>query len=462
MKHICTLLVIAISSFTVSAQLRLPAVISSNMVLQRNDSVNLWGWSAPGSKVYITTGWNNRTDSATTDNGAWWRLKVATPAAGGPYEITIASHDTIVLKDVLIGEVWVCSGQSNMEMSYSWGEKNVGEELATAYNKNIRFFQVPKSTSDFPQDDVKAQWTLCDSNTLKTFSAVAYFFGKRLNKELDVPVGLIHTSWGGTPAEVWTPASYIEKDTALSAAAGRLSAYKGWPSIPGKTFNAMIAPFTSFNIAGAIWYQGEANTGTYATYTRLLTTMIDAWRDAWKKELPFYYVQIAPFDYGEGNKGALLQEAQTKAMTHPKVGMVVTTDLIDSVTNIHPSHKREVGNRLAGWALAETYKKPGITYKSPMLKDGALNKGKMTLSFDNAPTGLRATGKKVEGFFVAGEDGQWLPANVTIEKDNVTVWNKKLRDPKYVRYGFGNTIIGNLFSMEGLPAVPFRTDSFPE
>ena len=462
MKHICTLLVIAISSFTVSAQLRLPAVISSNMVLQRNDSVNLWGWSAPGSKVYITTGWNNRTDSATTDNGAWWRLKVATPAAGGPYEITIASHDTIVLKDVLIGEVWVCSGQSNMEMSYSWGEKNVGEELATAYNKNIRFFQVPKSTSDFPQDDVKAQWTLCDSNTLKTFSAVAYFFGKRLNKELDVPVGLIHTSWGGTPAEVWTPASYIEKDTALSAAASRLSAYKGWPSIPGKTFNAMIAPFTSFNIAGAIWYQGEANTGTYATYTRLLTTMIDAWRDAWKKELPFYYVQIAPFDYGEGNKGALLQEAQTKAMTHPKVGMVVTTDLIDSVTNIHPSHKREVGNRLAGWALAETYKKPGITYKSPMLKDGALNKGKMTLSFDNAPTGLRATGKKVEGFFVAGEDGQWLPANVTIEKDNVTVWNKKLRDPKYVRYGFGNTIIGNLFSMEGLPAVPFRTDSFPE
>ena len=157
MKHICTLLVIAISSLTVSAQLRLPAVISSNMVLQRNDSVNLWGWSAPGSKVYITTGWNNRTDSATTDNGAWWRLKVATPAAGGPYEITIASHDTIVLKDVLIGEVWVCSGQSNMEMSYSWGEKNVGEELATAYNKNIRFFQVPKSTSDFPQDDVKAE-----------------------------------------------------------------------------------------------------------------------------------------------------------------------------------------------------------------------------------------------------------------------------------------------------------------
>jgi sialate O-acetylesterase len=462
MKRFLALLAIVTCVFDSSAQLRLPAVISSSMVLQQKDSATLWGWAGPASKVYVTTGWNGRTDSTTTDNGAQWRLKVMTPAAGGPYDITIKSDTTIVLKDVLIGEVWVCSGQSNMEMSYSWGEKSVGEELPTAYHKNIRFFQVPKTTSQFPQDDVKAQWTVCDSNTIKTFSAVGYFFGKRLNKELNVPIGLINSSWGGTPAEVWTPVEYIEKDPVLKEAADKLSVYNWWPNITGRTFNAMIYPITQFNIAGAIWYQGEANTGTNSTYAKLLTTMIDSWRDAWKKDLPFYYVQIAPFDYGEGNKGALLEEAQTKAMKHPNVGMAVITDLVDSVTNIHPSHKKEVGNRLAGWALAETYKKPGLNYKSPMFKNAEIEKGKIVLTFDNAPNGLKATSKNAEGFYIAGENGQWEPAKAKIEKDKVTVSNKKIREPKYVRFGFSNTLIGNVFSAEGLPLTPFRTDSFAQ
>jgi sialate O-acetylesterase len=222
----------------------------------------------------------------------------------------------------------------------------------------------------------------------------------------------------------------------------------------------MIYPLTQFNIAGAIWYQGEANTGTHSTYTKLLTTMIDSWRDAWKKNLPFYYVQIAPFNYGEGNKGALLQEAQTKAMAHPNVGMAVITDLVDSVTNIHPSHKKEVGNRLAGWALAETYRKPGISYKSPMVKNVEIQKNKVVVTFDNAPNGLKSTSKNVEGFFVAGEDGQWEAAQAKINGDKVVVASKKIREPKYVRFGFGNTVIGNLFSTEGLPVTPFRTDSF--
>jgi sialate O-acetylesterase len=462
MKKISGLAALIICALTSAAQLRLPAVISSSMVLQQKDSATIWGWAAPASKVYVTTGWNGQTDSTTTDNGAQWRLRVMTPAAGGPYDITIKSDTTITLKDVLIGEVWVCSGQSNMEMSYSWGEKSIGEELPTAHNKNIRFFQVPRITSQFPQDDVKAKWTVCDSNTIKTFSAVGYFFGKRLNKELDVPVGLINSSWGGTPAEVWTPAEYVEKDPVLKAAADKLSVQPWWPNIAGRTFDAMIYPLTQFDIAGAIWYQGEANTGTSSTYTELLTTMIDSWRDAWKKNLPFYYVQIAPFDYGEGNTGALLQEAQTRAMKHPNVGMVVITDLVDSVTNIHPSHKKEVGNRLAGWALAETYKKPGISYKSPMFKSAEIQKNKMVLSFDNAPNGLRATSKHIEGFYIAGEDGQWQAAQAKIENDRITVWSKKVRDPKYVRFGFANTLIGNVFSAEGLPLTPFRTDNFAQ
>jgi sialate O-acetylesterase len=222
----------------------------------------------------------------------------------------------------------------------------------------------------------------------------------------------------------------------------------------------MIYPLTQFNIAGAIWYQGEANVGTNSTYAKLLTTMIDSWRDAWKKNLPFYYVQIAPFDYGEGNKGALLQEAQAKAMKHPNVGMAVITDLVDSVTNIHPSHKKEVGNRLAGWALGETYKKSGEHYKSPMMKNVEIDKNKVVVSFDNAPNGLKAAAKNVEGFFVAGEDGQWQAAQAKIKKDRVVVSSKKVREPKYVRFGFGNTLIGNLFSTEGLPVAPFRTDNF--
>lgn len=459
MKKIVYSLVILFISQAGIAQLRLPGVIGSGMVLQQKDSVNLWGWSSPGSTVFVTTGWDNRTDSTITSNGALWQLKVMTPAAGGPYSITISSGDSIKLNDVLIGEVWVCSGQSNMEMSAEWGEKDVPQEGAAANNPNIRLFHVPKATSQYPQDDVRAQWEICDSNKLKKFSSVAYFFAKKLNKELNVPVGLINSSWGGTPAEVWTPAEKIESDPVLKPASELISVHDWWPNIAGKTFNAMIAPLTKYNIAGAIWYQGEGNTSSSGTYEKLLTTMIDSWREAWNKKFPFYYVQIAPYNYGKNEVGALLQEQQTKAMSHPNVGMVVITDLIDSVTDIHPTHKKEVGYRLANWALAENYKKSGLAYKSPIFKSAESNKGKMTIAFDNVPTGLKFTGKAAEGFYIAGDDGQWLPAQAKIDKDKIIVWNKKIKDPRFVRYGFGNTIVGNASTAEGLPITPFRTDN---
>lgn len=444
----------------VCSQLRLPAILSSGMVLQQHDSAVLWGWAGPGEKVFVTTGWDNRTDSTTATSGATWRMRVKTPAAGGPYTITLRSRNTIRLDDVMVGEVWVCSGQSNMEWSYNNGAKDIRPELAQCYTPNIRFYHIPKTTAAAAQDDTKAQWTVCDSNTLKSFTAVGYFFGKKLQEQLHVPIGLINASWGGTPAETWTPASLVEADAGLKAAAGQLQPSKWWPVQPGLAWNAMIAPITPFNIAGAIWYQGESNTGTNSSYRQLFTTMIDAWRKEWSKAFPFYYVQIAPFKYGNEYVGALLREAQTKALSHPNTGMVVITDLVDSVTNIHPSQKHEVGYRLAAWALAETYHRTGIHYKSPQFKAAEKKGDKLVLSFDNVPTTLVARDKAVTGFYVSGAQEAWYPADASIEKDRVIIKSKSVKDPVYVRYGFSNTLIGNVFSAEGLPLCPFRSDEW--
>jgi len=447
------------SSYT-EAQLRLPAIISSGMVLQQNDSASLWGWGNPAEKILVTTSWDNRTDTATVNNRANWKIKVKTPVAGGPYSITLKGSNTIVLNDVMIGEVWICSGQSNMEWNYWNGLKDIKDELPTCYNTNIRFFHIPKTTANHPQDDVQAEWKVCDSNSLKSFSAVGYFFGKKISGDLKVPVGLINASWGGTPAEVWTPEKIFDDDEELRLSAARLQSFRWWPNHDGLCYNAMIDPVTKFNIAGAIWYQGESNITNHDTYHKLFTTMIKSWREVWKKDFPFYYVQIAPFKYGFNNVGALVQEAQTKSMSLPNTGMVVVTDLVDNVNDIHPKNKRDVGSRLANWALAETYKQKNIAYKSPMYKSKTTNKEKITLSFDNVPKGFKEN-EAITGFSIFDmKTEQWYDAEAKIEKDKIIVWSDKAPAPAQVRYGFGNTIIGNVFSKEGLPLCPFRTDNW--
>lgn len=459
-KPLLTLAILFFTGLHVFAQLRLPAILSSGMVLQQQDSVTLWGWSGPGQKVYVTTSWNHRTDSTVATNMAAWKLKVMTPVAGGPYTINISSGNTISLTDVLIGEVWICSGQSNMEWSYNNGTADIAAEFPTIKNDKIRFFQVPKTAAVYPQDDVKANWISCDSNSVKSFSSVGFFFGNKLQSELNIPIGLINASWGGTPAEVWTPEELVTKDPVLRSAAAKLQTVPWWPSAPGQSYNAMIFPLTNFSIAGSIWYQGESNTGTNSTYRQLFTTMIDAWRTAFRKDFPFYYVQIAPYAYGANNVGALLQEEQTKSMSHPNTGMVVITDLIDSVTNIHPSRKKPVGERLANWALANTYGKTGITYRSPELVSAMREKDKMILRFDYAPNGLVVNGKEAAGFYVSGEQEGWFPAKAKVEKDIITLTCPQVKAPYHVRYGFGNTVVGNVSSLEGLPIVPFRTDDW--
>lgn len=456
------LLLISFVTLNSFSQVRLPAIFSDNMVLQRESDVSVWGWSSPGEKIFVTNSWNNNVDSVQATSFAQWNIKIKTPVAGGPYTLTIKASNTITFKNVMIGEVWVCSGQSNMEWSSLNGLPEIDAELPNSTNANIRFFHLPKTTAINPQDNNAGTWKNCNPESLKSFSAVAYFFGKKLQKELNVPIGLINTSWGGTPAEVWTPAEAVNNDNALKEAAAKQGVNNWWPNVAGATYNAMIYPITNFNIAGAIWYQGESNTGTASTYKKLMTTMIDSWRKAWKKDIPFYYVEIAPFKYGNKNIGALLREAQTQTLSHPKTGMVVITDLVEDVKDIHPRQKTGVGERLAGWALAETYNKPNIAYKSPMYKNIEVNKNKATVYFDNAADGLILKGveKKATEFYIAGEDKKFLPADVKIEGDHIIVSNKQIKNPVAVRFAFSNTAIGNIFNKAGLPVNPFRTDNW--
>lgn len=444
------------------SEIRLPAVLGSHMVLQQKSEVNLWGWSNPGEKIRVMVDWDTTIYHATGLRTAKWSVKIKTPAAGGPYKIILNGNNAIVLEDVMVGEVWLCSGQSNMEWSGSQGLQQSFDEAPHATNTKIRFFYVPKSTADFPQDDCTAEWRVCNPEDMKRFSAIGYFFGKKLQQELNVPVGLINSNWGGTPAEVWTPKELVENDPALKEAAGKVNVTRWWPVQPGDIYNAMIHPLANFAIAGALWYQGESNTGTYATYESLFTMMIGAWRKAWQKDFPFYYVQIAPFaGYGHENVCALLREAQTKSLSYPNTGMVVISDLVDDINDIHPKNKIDVAQRLANLALAETYGKTGLIYKSPRYSRMNIEGGKIRIYFDHAENGLMSKGGAPTEFYIAGADKNFLPAVAKIEGNTVVVSHKDIRNPVAVRFGFNNTAMPNLFSKTGLPVDLFRTDDWP-
>jgi sialate O-acetylesterase len=460
MKNGCLLGIALFFSLGSFANIRLPALLASNMVLQQQSTVRLWGWAEPGERVHVTTSWNNLTDSVTGTRDAKWQLSVATPAAGGPFTITLKGYNTIVLENVMIGEVWICSGQSNMEMCGNWGLPDIQAELPTCATNNIHFFRLARTTSEFPQEDCPAQWKACDSNELKSFSAAGYFFAKRLNAGLNVPIGMIESAWGGTPAEVWTPAELVSGDTLLAKGAAAQRPSRGWPYTPGYCYNAMIAPITNYVLAGALWYQGEGNTGYPSSYGRLFGTMIGSWRQVWKKELPFYYVQIAPFTYGAGNSGALIREQQSQVLKMPNTGMVVISDLVSDTTNIHPKDKHDVGYRLAAWALSETYHKTGIAYKSPMYKDMIIKGDKVTVNIDVAPGGLVLKGAAVKELMIAGADRVFHPAQGKIDGSHLIVWSADVKQPVAVRYQFDNAGIGNIFSKEGLPLAPFRTDDW--
>ena len=451
---LCCLLLKGVAKATIV----LPSVISDNMVLQQKDSVKLWGWSDIGEIVWVTTSWNNQTYSVATTPQANWQLKIKTPAAGGPFKLTFKGNNTIVINNVMIGEVWICSGQSNMQMSYSWGIKKMQSDFESCYNNNIRFFQIPVTSSEHPQDNCNGAWSVCDTNSLRTFSAVAYYFGKRLNENMHVPIGLINASWGSTSAEVWMPSSTVYEDPIIKQDASKIIPTPYCPVEPGVVYNAMIYPLVNYTMQGVIWYQGEANTDHPVSYSKVFTTMINAWRNDWKKQMPFYYVQIAPYAYGDNVNGAVLREQQTKAMKLPNTGMVVIPDLVNDTANIHPQDKKDVGIRLGNWALAKTYNRNDIVYASPMYKYMKIENGKAVISFDFNSSGLMSTDSNITEVYIADSDKIFYPASASIDTGKLTVWSDKVKNPVAVRYAFRNAAIGNLFSKDGLPVAPFRTD----
>ena len=459
--RILGLLFVLLAPIGLKAQLRLPVVFDDHMVIQRETTVPIWGWAHPSQPVIINVSWDTTTVRTKADNGTFWKTTIKTPVAGGPHTITIkAGNDVRTLEDVLSGEVWLASGQSNME--WSMNASADGKPMIDQINDpTIRLFNVPRSSAATLQIKGEGNWKLCNKESAGGFSAVAYFFGKKLNQKLNVPIGLINSSWGGTPAEVWLPKVVVEKDNELRQAAAKLNNEQPWsPVAPGVVFNSMINPLIPFRIAGALWYQGETNTAAPATYKKLMESLIVDWRKQFETDFPFYYVQIAPFSGYGGESGTLIREQQVKMLEIPKTGMVVISDLVDDVNDIHPKYKNTVGERLADIALADAYGKADIAYQSPLYKTMKIEKNKIRISFDYAPNGLQAKDGDLTEFLIAGEDQKFYPAKAKIDKGTVVVSAKEVKKPVAVRFAWANGSIPNLFSKEGLPVPSFRTDAW--
>ncbi len=454
--------------FQANAAIKLPALIGNNMVLQQNAVINVWGWADAGEKITIQASWQVETSTATTSADGNWKTTIQTPQAGGPYKMIISGRDyTITIENIMIGEVWICSGQSNMDFTMRGlgGWKNykpeVREEVAKGIYSAVRMFTVKKDTSAIPLVNCIGNWLTADTNTVNDFSATAWFYGAYLNKQLGVPVGLIATAWGGTPAEVWTPVESIKAEPDLGFYLNHYNGSQWWPGTPGALYNTMINPLINFTIKGAIWYQGESNRMDARLYPELMKTMITSWRKAWNVgDFPFYFVQIAPYTYDEPFSGALLREAQLKCLSIPKTGMAVTMDLVDNIKDIHPKNKLDVGKRLALWSLNKTYGKTDVIYSGPLYTDMKISGKRISLAFKNTDGGLKITGAGKNNFSIAGADRVFYPADVKIAGDKMVLSSPKVKQPLAARYAFTNTSEATFFNGAGLPAPSFRTDSW--
>lgn len=449
------------ASWIAEAQLTLPTVFSDNMVLQQKSDVPVWGWGGAAQTLKVVGSWapGDTTEVKVGSDGTWM-TKLKTIEAGGPYTLkVIGGSETKEFDNVMLGEVWLCSGQSNMEWTAANNLVNKEAEIAAANYPNIRIFHLPHRGADYPQSDCYAEWTRCTPETMQHTSAIAYFFARRLQQEMGVPVGIIVAAWGGTPIEVWIKGALVENDPVLKAAAPTYE-IEWMPTKAGSLYNQMINPVIPYSISGALWYQGEANHPKYDTYGLAMRTMIEGWRSDFGKNFPFYFVQIAPFEYhAQGNTPALLREQQeivTKLV--PNTGMVVVSDLVADVKDIHPIDKQNVGLRLANMALAEVYGQPLENYKSPTFKSLTVEKGKAIISFDNAECGLTCPDKKIEGLKIAGKNGEYVDAEGTIKGDKLIVSSPEIKEPVSVTFCFDDATEGNLFSKAGLPVAPFRSD----
>ena len=484
-----------------SAEVILPKLISDNMVLQQGMKVRIWGTAEPGEKVAVAF----REQKVATEAGpdGSWEVYLQPLKAGGPDALTISGTNTVNLKDVLVGEVWVCSGQSNMQFQVG-SSLNARQEIAAANYPTMRLFTVPMVVAGQPQKDVEGQWAPATPQTVEKFSAVGYFFGRDLHKALGVPVGLINSSWGGSPAEAWTSRavldslpeakSYVdERNQALAKYPQQVEEFKrqydDWlravakaetegsliPSAPrmpddprtgnhavAGLYNTMIAPLTPYAIRGAIWYQGESNSPRAREYRKLFPAMIQDWRHAWGEgDFPFLFVQLANWITPDPTwNWPELCEAQLMTLSVPKTGMAVAIDIGDPY-DIHPKNKQEVGRRLALAAEAVAYGRD-VVYSGPIYESMAVEGNKVRLRFKHVDGGLVAKGgAALKGFEIAGEDRKFVPAESAIDGKTIVVRSGQVASPVAVRYAWADNPTCNLYNKAGLPASPFRTDDWP-
>ncbi len=427
------------------------------MVLQQKSKVKIWGWGKTSEPVSITTSWDEKQYNHKVDNNGKWLIEVETPIYGGPYEIKIKGYNDILLKNVLIGEVWVVSGQSNMEWSAASGIDNANAEVAKANFPDIRFFGVNHSTALFPQQNLSGEWQVCSPVSMKNFSAIGYYFAKHIFENIQVPVGIINTSWGGTPAEAWMPEESIKTDAVLYKDAMSLKEVPWGPVKTAAIYNAMLAPLVGLKIKGFLWYQGESNVSNAANYDKLLNTLINSWRKVWGEELPFYYVQIAPYKYGNPEEGVMLRNAQRMAETTPKTAMVTISD-IGNIDDIHPRNKKDVGIRLANVALKNLYSAYKGDVSGPKLLLYESKKGQITLFFDTQE--LKCDKNCLNGFEIADTSGEFRKATARIKSNTIVLTNSKISYPVFARFEWSNTAEASLKNSQGLPASAFITDNW--
>jgi len=456
----------ALGQAAVQAEVKLPSVFGDHMVLQQGQRLPVWGWAEPGESVTVSIAGQSHTTEA-DKNGAWnLRLKKSLKASKLPVAFTVKGSNTIDFKDVLVGEVWLCSGQSNMEWSVRSSD-NADKEIANAKHSLIRHIKIPHRPSDKEERDVTTDgWLVCSPKTVGNFTAVGYFFARHLQDELGVPIGLLGCNWGGTRIEPWTtPSGFKSVPELKKDYADKLDTFpqkRDNGSInhqsPLALHNGMISPINPYGIRGALWYQGESNNGEGMLYYEKKKALINGWRDIWNnKKMPFYFVQLAPYKYGgEPTQLAGIWQAQLETLKVPHTGMAVTTD-IGNIRDIHPRNKQEVGRRLALWALTKDYGKKGIEYSGPLFKSARFRKGTAIVRFTHAD-GLKSTNSQpLSHWEVAGEDEKFSAAQAEIKGNTVVTRSDTVKKPKFVRFGYHQEAEPNLANAAGLPASPFTT-----
>ena len=462
-------------SFSSSAQIELSNLFSDNMVLQQESHVNIWGKAKKNQELIIYTSWSGKIIRTIVKDDGSWEVKIKTPSAGGPYNIQVTCDgETKTINNVLIGEVWLASGQSNMEMTLSGNNREPVngslDAIANSNNTKIRFFNVKVKVSEERIDDIEGEWLEANFKNTPNFSAVAYSFAKYLNQVLDIPFGIINSPKDGSVAEAWISQDVLKKITTNK----ELSYYAKQPhNNPSVLFNGMINAIIPFTIKGVIWYQGEGNSGRYQNYMKLMNGLIKNWRDEWGLgDFPFYFVQLAPngsLGQGNGTSQAFLREAQLRTMLSVEnTGMAVTLDIGSTITN-HPPEKLLIGKRLAYWALAKNYGFNGLPHSGPVYESMKVKNNKVYVNFKFAKNGVTSYGKPLSGFEIAGEDKIFYSADASIDphwsagwenRSVLTLSNKNVPNPLYIRYGWKNYIEGALYNVEGLPASSFRSYDF--